>query len=108
MSAVMAPKDWSRFSQNVLELVQASSWAQKKNPVQMADATIEAVEAELATLGGTGAPLSVSLWQFTFASLCIAKIVKPPLDECWPIITPELEDFYPVARNFEPRFNLTS
>lgn len=103
---VMAPKDWSRFSQNVLELVQAAPWARRRNPIAMADAAIEAVEAELAALGTTGAPLSISLWQFTFASLCKAKILGPPLDERWPVITPELEDFYPVVKQFTVRFDL--
>ena len=74
----------------------------------MADAAIHAVEGELAALGKTEAPLSVSLWQFTFASLCKAKIVEPPLDDRWPVITPELEDFYPMVRQFTPRFDFAS
>lgn len=108
LPAVMAPKDWSRFSQNVFELVRASSWAHRRNPMEMAEAAIRAVEGELAALGKTEAPLSVSLWQFTFASLCKAKIVEPPLDDRWPIITPELENFYPMVKQFNPRFDFAS
>lgn len=106
---VMAPKDWSRFAENVLDLVQASPWgARRRQPVAMAQAAIDAVERELAVLGETGAPLSISLWQFTFASLCNAGIVEAPLDDRWPVITPELEGFYPIVKGFAPRFDLAS
>jgi hypothetical protein len=108
LPGVMAPKDWSRFSQNVLELVRASTWARRKDPITMADAAIDAVEAELAALGRTEAPLSISLWQFTFASLCKAKILEPPLEDRWPVITPELEAFYPIVKQFTARFDLAS
>jgi hypothetical protein len=107
---VMAPKDWSRFADNVLDLVQASPWGGRRHrqPVAMAQAAIDAVEQELAVLGKTGAPLSISLWQFTFASLCKAGIVQPPLDDRWPVITPELEGFYPMVKGFADRFDLAS
>jgi len=106
---VMAPKDWSRFAENVLDLVQAAPGRpRRQQPLAMAEAAIDAVEDELAQLGQTGAPLSISLWQFTFASLCKAGVVQAPLDDRWPVITPELEAFYPMVREFVPRFDLAS
>jgi hypothetical protein len=49
---VMAPKDWSRFAENVLDLVQAlAGGVGRRQPVAMAQAAIDAVERELVVLG---------------------------------------------------------
>lgn len=104
---VMAPKDWNRFSQNVLELVRASSWARRETPGDLAEIAIYAVKRELNILRNVGAPLSISLWQFTFACLCQVGVLAPPLNERWPLITPELEGFYPTVKTFADRIDLS-
>lgn len=108
LEKLMAPKDWSRFAANVIDLVRASTWSWKKDLLTIADAIIYAVETELSFLGSMGAPRSISIWQFTFASLCKAKIVQVPLTDHRPVITTELEGFYPIVKEFAVRFDFNA
>jgi len=55
------------------------------------------VAAELAYLGATNMPRSISVGQFAFASLLKAGSLKKTMEERYPLITPEMEDFYPMA-----------
>ena len=63
------------------------------------------METELSVIAPNAVPLSTSLWQLTFASLFKPGVVTTALRDHWPLITPELEDIYPVLRDFTPRFN---
>ena len=56
-------------------------------------------------MGPQGVPLSISLWQLTFASLFKAGSITTSLKNHWPLVTPELEDLYPSLRGFSPRFD---
>ena len=63
----LSPKDWSRFVDNVFSLVASRSDRPKPNEIVT---TIQRdFEAELLALGAGAIPLSISLWQLTFASL---------------------------------------
>lgn len=62
-------------------------------------------EAELKILGPGGIPLSISLWQLTFASLVKSGTVGNTLRRHWPLVTPELEELYPPLRAITPRFD---
>jgi len=101
--AELSPKDWSRFVDNVFRLV--SSSGSRPKPDQVVAAVKAAFESELASLGPDAVPLSISLWQLTFASLFKAGAVTTALSHHWPLITPELEDLYPTLRQFMPRFD---
>lgn len=100
---VLAPKDWSRFSQNVLDIFRASRTPMEQL-TKMAESAIHAVEDEVKALGKTGVPISLSLWQFTFAILCKTGLIGPPISHYWPVVTPELEGLYPAVKAFADRF----
>jgi ppGpp synthetase/RelA/SpoT-type nucleotidyltranferase len=100
----LMPKDWSRFIDNVYDL--GKHCDRKLKPEQIAILVTEAVEKELDILGPEKVPLSLSLWQFTLASLVKEKAFKSPMTRYWPLITPELEELYPSARELSPRFDL--
>jgi ppGpp synthetase/RelA/SpoT-type nucleotidyltranferase len=102
----LTPKDWSRFIDNVYDLGKHCN--RKLIPEQIAILVTKSVEKELTALGPEGVPLSLSLWQFTLASLAKENAFKSPLDRYWPLITPELEELYPSARQLSPRFNLNA
>ena len=60
--------------------------------------------AELDRLGAGNVPLSISLWQFTFACLYQAGEVRNLTDH-WPLISKALEQLYPVVRTVAKRFD---
>jgi ppGpp synthetase/RelA/SpoT-type nucleotidyltranferase len=101
----LSPKDWSRFVENAYGMVKASSWGNRKPPKEIAEAISKVMSIEILSLGRDRIPLSVSLLQFVFATLCNAKLLAAPLDRYCPIITPELEEFYPVTKTFSHRFD---
>jgi ppGpp synthetase/RelA/SpoT-type nucleotidyltranferase len=98
----LIPKDWSRFTENVYELVEQCLGRRK--PHELAKVLIEAVDAELSALGPSKVPLSLSLWQMTLASLDKANAVKIPGADYWPLVTPQLEFLYPSLQYLKPRF----
>jgi len=98
----LAPKDWSRFVDNVYGLV--TSRLLRVRVEEIAVLVQSAIEAELSQLRNEGVPLSISLWQLTFASLVKAGSVDALRDH-WPLVTPELETLYPALRGFNPRFD---
>jgi hypothetical protein len=101
----LSPKDWSRFVDNVFVLV--SRCGKHQYPDQIAQTIKRDVGAELDAIGREGVPLSISLWQLTFASLYKAGSIAAAPQKHWPLITPELEDLYPSLRNFGPRFDVS-
>jgi hypothetical protein len=101
----LAPKDWSRFVDNIFRLISGSKWSNRKQPDEIAAAIVGSVETECDFLGKGNVPVSISLWQFVFGSLCKSNILEPPLRKCWPVITPELELLYPAVKQFAERFD---
>jgi ppGpp synthetase/RelA/SpoT-type nucleotidyltranferase len=100
----LVPKDWSRFTDNIYELAEKCS--ARRKPHEIAGALIRAIDAELSALGPDKVPLSLSLWQITLASLSKANTIRVPTEDYWPLITPHLEQLYPLLREFKPRFDL--
>ena len=98
----LAPKDWSRFVDNVYSLVGARK--PRPKPGDIVSTVIRDFNAELSVLGIESIPRSISLWQLTFASLHKGGSVTGLLEH-WPLITPELEELYPALRSFAPRFD---
>jgi ppGpp synthetase/RelA/SpoT-type nucleotidyltranferase len=101
----LSPKVWSRFTDNVFRLIMSSSGSKKPKASDIPTFVKQAVDAELAQVGAERVPRSVSLWQFAFASLYKTGMLSEPGRDYWPLITPELEDFYPELRTFAPRFD---
>jgi ppGpp synthetase/RelA/SpoT-type nucleotidyltranferase len=98
----LAPRTWSRFADNVLRLVRSGQRGIR--PHDIPALVRNAVDGELMDLGPDKIPRSLSLWQFTFASLFKAGTLATTKDS-WPLITPELEDLYPAVRSIQPRFD---
>jgi len=101
--AELGPKDWSRFVDNVFRLV--ASRGDRPRPNEIVATIQRDFQAELAAIGPGAVPLSISLWQLTFASLFKGGSITSALRNHWPLITPELEDLYPSLRGFTPRFD---
>lgn len=99
----LAPKDWSRFVDNVYSAVRAGH--ENVDPRDVGRLVRQDLEAELKALGPGGVPRSVSLWQLTFASLVKSGTFGTTPRRFWPLITPELEDLYPSVRAVNPRFD---
>ena len=107
----LTPKDWSRFVDNIYDMT-ASGLKLRKADARPAASDISMVirrdvAAELAYLGPTNMPRSISLGQFAFASLLKAGSLKKTMRERYPLITPEMEDFYPMAKAITQRFDYT-
>jgi len=100
---VLVPKDWSRFVDNVYDLGRRA--VNRPSPDQIATLIIDSVGAELSVLGPERVPLSLSLWQFTLASVFNAGLLRIPFENYWPLITPQLETLYPRLRDLRPRFD---
>jgi ppGpp synthetase/RelA/SpoT-type nucleotidyltranferase len=102
----LSPKDWSRFADNAFAMLRSCSWSKGKRPKEIADVICTALATEISSLGRDQIPLSISLLQFVFGTLCKAGVITAPLDRYCPLITPELEVLYPV-RAFEFRFDFS-
>jgi hypothetical protein len=101
----LAPKDWSRFVDNVYGAVAAGR--DRAKPAEIGLWIRRDFEAEVAHLGRNAIPLSISLWQLAFASLVKSGTISTTLRKHWPLITPELEALYPSVRAVHPRFDYT-
>jgi len=100
----LVPKDWSRFTDNVYDLGRRCD--KRLKPDEVAKPITDAVDAELSNLGPAKIPLSLSLWQFTLAALAQKGAFKGPIADYWPLITPQLEDLYPLVKTLTLRFDL--
>jgi ppGpp synthetase/RelA/SpoT-type nucleotidyltranferase len=101
----LRPKDWTRFSDNVYDMVRSSPWGQRKHPQHISNEVSTAMDVAIHELGRERIPLSISLVQFVFASLFTAGLVLEPLDGYCPVITSELETLYPALSTFRARFD---
>jgi hypothetical protein len=99
----LAPKDWSRFTDNVYRMVAARPLRAK--PSEIPELVSQAMDAHLQELGPDKIPRSVSLWQFAFVSLLRFGTMKQVPEATWPLITPELEELFPGVRELQPRFD---
>jgi hypothetical protein len=102
----LAPKDWSRFAENLFALIRSSKSA-PRGP--MADFVLEEARKlgkAIVDMGKEMVPHSVSLFQSAFAVLAAQGSVQPPLFRFTPLITDELLQFYPQMSGFGDRFSL--
>ncbi|WP_168203020.1 MULTISPECIES: hypothetical protein [unclassified Tardiphaga] len=97
--AEAAPKDLSRFSENLVSLIQSS----KRKP-KMGDALSE-LERELRTLTIDTFPRSASILQVCMGLLCQKGILTGPLQKYTCHITDPLTQLYPELRTLSPVFD---
>jgi ppGpp synthetase/RelA/SpoT-type nucleotidyltranferase len=105
LPAEHAPKDWSRFVDNVFHLIY--SCTKRMTPTEFAAAVKKDVETEIKILGRDAIPRSISLWQLTLACLIKGGSLASKLKEHCPLITPELEELYPNLKTLATRFDYT-
>lgn len=105
------PKDLNRFSNNLFNLLKSSKWYFKinkrkiHNDIQEIILIIENELNELIKLSKSNSlPKTFSLFQLCFALLVKADVLKPPLYKFYPLITPELIQFFPKVKKFEEKF----
>jgi ppGpp synthetase/RelA/SpoT-type nucleotidyltranferase len=101
----LRPQDWTRFSDNVYDMVRSSPLGHRKYPLHISNEVSTVMDAAIRELGRERIPLSISLVQFIFASLFTAGKVLEPLDGYCPVITSELETLYPALSTFQGRFD---
>jgi ppGpp synthetase/RelA/SpoT-type nucleotidyltranferase len=101
----LTPQDWTRFSENIYQMVRSSQWGRRNRPLDIVAKVKTVMEAALDQFGHDHIPRSISLVQFVFATLFTAGTVLEPLEGYCPIITSELETIYPDLTNFQNRFD---
>ena len=100
---VVLPKDWTRFSTNLYNLVRAGKGVNNYNvPTKVAE-SVDCIERELLKRGDV-VPLSLSLLQFVFGVLSRDRLLVPPLNGYVPLVTDNLQLFYPETASFVSRF----
>lgn len=103
----LVPKDWTRFSDNVYNMLIASNEAQEMSPTKRyryVEAGLKIIIEELDELEPSQVPISISLVQLILGILSKHQFLKPPLSGYIPIITKELLTFYPSVEVFEKAF----
>jgi len=103
----LSPHDWTRFSNNIYDMVRASSKGHRKQPLDISNEVSRAMDAAVKDLGRDRIPLSISLVQFVFATLFTAGMLAEPLDGYCPVITSDLETLYPALNAFQSRFDFS-
>jgi ppGpp synthetase/RelA/SpoT-type nucleotidyltranferase len=104
----LGPKDWTRFSDNVYQMVRSSKGSQRRPPTEIVSTVATTMSDAITVLGRGRIPVSISLIQFVFASLFAARVLSAPLEGYCPVITPELEMLYPELQEFRPRFDFSN
>lgn len=100
IDAALAPKDWIRFAQNLLALIFASAPSRRRRDEHF-DGCLKVLKDANAPL-----PLSCSLLQGALGTLADAGLVKQ-LDQTYaPLVTPELETFFPATKAITQRFQI--
>jgi hypothetical protein len=102
----VAPKDWSRFSDNLYSLLQACpGWPrQRGDRPGFVMESLGWLKEQIDQLDSTRFPRSISLHQLVIGILSDLGRVKSPLTRFTPIITDELKTFYPSVGELNERF----
>jgi len=103
----LAPKDWSRFAENIWNLLRATRRAVYPDGMEaLADKALDVIQKELDAMPREQVPRSISIFQFTFGVLTKEKIIGDVLQNFYPILTPELLLRYSDVDKFTERFEL--
>jgi hypothetical protein len=107
LAAELAPKDWSRFSDNVYGLLRAAYRGSVVGLDVFLLRAADKLRGELQTLTISTCPRSISLLQLAFGTLTRLRFVTAPLGAYYPLITPELISLYPEVAQFTTAFDFT-
>jgi len=99
----LKPSNWSRFSDNVYNLIYKTT-RYKRNLEQKTDKILKALESETQKYDCQSFPKSISLFQFVLGTLAEKKFISFPIYGYTPIITKELEIVFPSVRKIKQRF----
>jgi ppGpp synthetase/RelA/SpoT-type nucleotidyltranferase len=98
--AELAPKDWSRFAENLYSLIRAGRKDPRIRPEMVVREVLEIIDRSLPS-DPRSMPHSVSLLQFAFGELVTLNYLANPLDRFSPLVTRELLDFYPKVSSYQ-------
>lgn len=104
----LAPKDWTRFSTNLVGLIQSSLSSSDESLLGGVKQALAVLREAIKSQDAKSFPRSISLAQYAFGVLSQADVLKPQLRRYVPLITPELLELFPKASAFEPRFDLSA
>lgn len=89
------PKDYTRFSENLLKLLQASkSWSKNRGDDIVSHA-LQIIDSHLKQYSDHDFPRSLSLFQLCFSILITKDEVTLPLNKYTPLISDEMLDLFP-------------
>lgn len=103
----LAPKDWSRLSENCLSAIKAGSDSNADIDV-LVNQCIDAVEKEARTLASDKVPRSITLLQLVLGVAMREKLIGPRFNKFFPMVTTSLEFLYPESKAVNQRFDLSS
>jgi hypothetical protein len=98
------PENWSRFSENFVNLV----WAEERTLGKLKHSKVdEALDIVVAELGRDDRkyPLSVSLLQFCIGALSQHGWFERPLKDYSVVVTQETKDHFPASAEITPAFD---
>lgn len=101
----LAPKDWSRFAENVWNLLKATGHTAHPGELEaLANRALKIIGSELDAMSLDEVPRSISIFQFTLGVLAKEKIVGDVLQSFYPLVTPELVLLYSDVEKITTRF----
>lgn len=101
----LAPKDWSRFAENVVAIGTRCARVSRANMPTFVENIMSTLEEEVRSLGPAGIPRSVSLFQFLFGVLRRSNTIGADLGGFVALVTDELQDLYPEVGASNPKFD---
>jgi ppGpp synthetase/RelA/SpoT-type nucleotidyltranferase len=103
----LAPKDWSRFAENVWNLLRATRRTANPGELEaLANQWLNIIRSELDAMSQDEVPRSISIFQFTLGVLAKEKIVGGVLQSFYPLVTPELVLLYSDVNKITTRFEV--
>jgi hypothetical protein len=101
------PSSWSRFSENLYALLQASrTWPRNLDGrLQYVIDCLDSIETGIRNLKAF--PRSISLHQLVLGILWDARKIQPDLRGFTAVITPELDELFPSLNSCRTRFDFT-
>jgi ppGpp synthetase/RelA/SpoT-type nucleotidyltranferase len=101
---ILAPKDWSRFAENLYALIDAGFRGKRAALTGHVSEALAVLETTLQNAGHI--PHSISLLQLALGILFGERILTLPLEDYTPLVTTELTELYPELENLSVRFDL--
>ena len=102
----VVPESWTRFCENLYRVIVSGVKRSPKDPRELVNNALDAIDAEIAESGDVSFPRSISLLQFSLGSLTKRDVLTVALREYVPLLTDELLDLFPNSRVLGDRFDL--